>query len=216
MSDTGTDNKIIVVENGNERELAHGEKVPGFAITLGGKNNLVKFFFPTNAKNCSIECLADDCKIEIRSPLHINELRILMSDGEKQTLTIDEGLSSGPMFIRMSEECRCEIGKDCMINSATLRPSEGHAIIEAASGEIISNPRNPLRIGEHCWIGQAAIFTKNASIPDGTIVGAGAVVTKSFSEKHTAIAGNPASVIRRGVIWKRESGWVLRRAAKIK
>ena len=34
--------------------------------------------------------------------------------------------------------------------------------------------------------------------------GAHAVIAKSFSEAHCAIAGNPAKIIRRGITWNSE------------
>ena len=37
---------------------------------------------------------------------------------------------------------------------------------------------------------------KNAQIPDETVVGIHAVVTKKFTEKYTALAGVPAKVIK--------------------
>ena len=43
------------------------------------------------------------------------------------------------------------------------------------------------------------MILKNAFLADYTIVGAGSVVTKKFSEPHTIIAGNPARVVRTDV-----------------
>jgi acetyltransferase-like isoleucine patch superfamily enzyme len=51
----------------------------------------------------------------------------------------------------------------------------------------------PLAIGSDVWIGAGAIVL--ADIPDGTIIGAGSIVTKPFSDTYTTIAGNPAGVI---------------------
>jgi acetyltransferase-like isoleucine patch superfamily enzyme len=52
-------------------------------------------------------------------------------------------------------------------------------------------------IGNDVWIGVRAVVLSGAAIPDGTIVGAGAVVTKPFTETYTTIAGVPAKVVRR-------------------
>lgn len=51
-------------------------------------------------------------------------------------------------------------------------------------------------IGEKCWIGMNAVILPGVKLGNQTIVGAGSVVTKSFSEGNVIIAGNPAKIIR--------------------
>lgn len=50
-------------------------------------------------------------------------------------------------------------------------------------------------IEDDCWIGVRAIFTPERHLKKGTIVAAGAVVTKDFGE-YSIIGGNPAKIIR--------------------
>lgn len=51
-------------------------------------------------------------------------------------------------------------------------------------------------IGDCCWIGMNAVLLPGIVLGAHTIVGAGAVVTKSFPEGECIIAGNPAHVIK--------------------
>ncbi len=51
-------------------------------------------------------------------------------------------------------------------------------------------------IGEKCWIGMNAMILPGVTLGPHTVVGAGAVVTKSFPEGNCVIAGNPAKMIR--------------------
>jgi len=53
-----------------------------------------------------------------------------------------------------------------------------------------------VRIGSYCWIGMNAVILPGVSLGDYTIVGAGAVVTKSFPDGYCVIGGNPAKVIK--------------------
>jgi acetyltransferase-like isoleucine patch superfamily enzyme len=53
-----------------------------------------------------------------------------------------------------------------------------------------------VKIGSYCWIGMNAIVLPGVELGDFTIVGAGAVVTKSFSDGYCVIAGNPAKKIK--------------------
>lgn len=59
-----------------------------------------------------------------------------------------------------------------------------------------AEPRD-ISIAEHCWIGMNAVILPGVRLGPHTVVGAGAVVTKSFPDGHCAVAGNPAKVIRR-------------------
>ena len=51
-------------------------------------------------------------------------------------------------------------------------------------------------INDYCWIGQGAIILPGVELGPRTIVGAGAVVTKSFPDGYCVIAGNPAKLIK--------------------
>ena len=54
---------------------------------------------------------------------------------------------------------------------------------------------NPIQIGDRCWIGSNSILLPGVTLGRNVVVGAGAVVTKSFPD-NVIIAGNPAKVIR--------------------
>jgi len=51
--------------------------------------------------------------------------------------------------------------------------------------------RGEIRIGNDVWIGSNVVITADVHIADGTVVGAGAVVTRS-TEPYTIVAGVPA------------------------
>lgn len=53
-----------------------------------------------------------------------------------------------------------------------------------------------VNIGEKCWIGMNSTILPGVTLGEGTVVGAGSVVTKSFPQGHCVIAGNPAKIIR--------------------
>jgi len=52
-------------------------------------------------------------------------------------------------------------------------------------------------LGERCWIGMNSIILPGVRLGDGTIVGAGSVVTHSFPGGQVMIAGNPAKIINK-------------------
>ena len=58
-------------------------------------------------------------------------------------------------------------------------------------------PPKPVMLGEKCWIGMNSVVLPGVTLGPHTVVGAGAVVTKSFPEGYCVIAGNPARMIRK-------------------
>lgn len=52
-----------------------------------------------------------------------------------------------------------------------------------------------INIGNHCFLGMNAVILPGVSIAENCIIGAGSVVTRSFMEPGSVIAGNPARKI---------------------
>ena len=81
------------------------------------------------------------------------------------------------------------IGADTMIFASDL-----HGVLVSESDS--PGRTAPVVIGRDVWIGARAIVLKGVEIGDGSIVGAGAVVTRSVPP-HTIVAGNPAQEVGR-------------------
>ena len=56
---------------------------------------------------------------------------------------------------------------------------------------------DPVCIGYDCWLGANVIVLPGVFLGNGTVVAAGAVVTKSFFEGDCVIGGVPAKIIKR-------------------
>ena len=56
-------------------------------------------------------------------------------------------------------------------------------------------PHAGLRIGHDVWIGRSAIVLAGVTVGDGSVIGAGSVVTKDVPP-YAIVAGNPARLIR--------------------
>ncbi len=80
--------------------------------------------------------------------------------------------------------------------NVTIRDSDNHTIIR--EGYEVSQP---VKIGNHVWIGLGAIILKGVTIGDGAVIAAGAVVTRDVPPKALA-GGVPAKVIKENIEWK--------------
>lgn len=95
------------------------------------------------------------------------------------------------------------IGNDCLFANNVTVLSGTHQI--RGCGTIRENdaawerspdyrPLDPISIGEDCWLGANSVILPGINIGKGTVVGANAVVTKSFPD-YSILGGVPARVI---------------------
>lgn len=91
---------------------------------------------------------------------------------------------------------KIEIGNDCLFADGVQLYDHDH------SNSDLSRPINqqgyvkaPIKIGNNVWLGARVIVLKGVAIGDGTIVGAGSVVTKDLPS-NSICGGIPAKVIK--------------------
>jgi acetyltransferase-like isoleucine patch superfamily enzyme len=85
------------------------------------------------------------------------------------------------------------IGSDCAISfGVTIIDDDGHGPQDRRC--------SPIAIGDRVWIGCNATILKGVSIGEGSVVAAGAVVTRSCAPR-SLLAGVPARAIRNDVTW---------------
>ena len=111
----------------------------------------------------------------------------------------------------------CFLGENVSFNSLNAKVSIGNHVIIASDvlfitgnhrydvlGKYISeigeeekrqSDDQDIVVADDVWIGSRAILLKGVSIGEGSIIGAGAVVTKTV-EPYSIVAGNPAKLIK--------------------
>jgi len=157
---------------------------------------------------------------------HINLEKLSIQENFKLIINPDgrfEGKNltfNGTTFIRVYEngrlnigsdatfenslEIRCKenilIGNDCMFSTdIKVLDYDGHDVL--VKNKIVNKPRK-ITIGNHVWVGTSSIILKGSIIRENSIVAAGSVVSGQFPP-NSAIAGNPAKIVKKNVMWER-------------
>ena len=95
----------------------------------------------------------------------------------------------------------CFIARDVLIQDNNSHPIDPHERKKQAlsyndePSDTYESKNGPIEIDDNVWIGAKAIILKNVTIGYGSIIAAGAVVTKSVPPMSIA-AGNPARVVK--------------------
>ena len=110
--------------------------------------------------------------------------------------TISIGSNSG-IGINARIEQRTTIGADVMMGEEVMIFTRNH---QTASAHIPMAAQGfedyqPVSIGDDVWIGARAIILSGVRVGRGSVIGAGAIVSKDVPEG-AVVVGNPARVIR--------------------
>lgn len=201
----GQNNKIFIDEDGYLKEV---RKVKGAKIKLRGNNNTVIIGKPYNLEDVIIHIIGDNNKVIIEKSEHyIRHTAIWMNARQalrNRTVHIKKNCSIESTTIQVTpNNANLVIGEGCMFSfRVNIFTGDGHQINDKTTGEILTK-NSSVEIGDHVWIGHDVSIGKNVKIPSNSIIGFNSVVTRQFEEEYTAIAGNPAKVIKHNVEWDR-------------
>jgi acetyltransferase-like isoleucine patch superfamily enzyme len=88
------------------------------------------------------------------------------------------------------------IGNDCAISWGVTIIDDDHHRIKGASSQ-----QGNVVIGNKVWIGCNATILKNSTIGNNCVIGANSLVKGTFPD-NSLIAGNPARIIKKDVVWE--------------
>ncbi len=197
----------LEVDVGNVINIDPDTSYSASRIIIKGTGNQVKIDGALHFNKLTINLKGNNKNIHIAlTNANINNLKITSIRADNQIVKIGKNFSCGGLEIQMNdgdEELR--IGDDCLFSwGIKMRTSDGHSVVDLVTGRAINTPKNVV-IASRVWVGEDVRFLKGARIPQDVIVGAGAVVTKSFhdDDANCVIGGFPAKVLTRNVTWDR-------------
>lgn len=116
--------------------------------------------------------------------------------GSGKSISIGDNSGLGINFSRMGGG-ELAIGEDVIMGPDVLIITSDHISSRTDLSMIKQglDSAEKVNIGDDVWIGARAIILKGVSIGSGSIVGAGAVVTRDVPD-WAVVAGNPARIIK--------------------
>ena len=199
-------NELYLIEDGIARRVSTFN-IPGLSFEIKGKNNKVRIELPIKFIDSFLHIDSNNTNVHIEScnTWGLINCYIRIAYGERQELKIGKDTTCCNLTLNLDGTSCCYIGRDCMFaGNVILLPSDGHSIIDPETRELL-NSDGKICIGDHVWIGARSIICKNASIPKGSVVAAGSVVSRVEAKENSIIAGIPAKVIRTGRTWDRSN-----------
>lgn len=191
---------VYFKRNNNElnADLAYLWKV---RFNIQGKNNLIVMKRGVRIKNTTINIYGDNNILILDDYVRIHNSAFVLHQDHCKIQIGKYSSAERALFAAVEHNSEINIGEDCMISTdVELRTSDSHKIYSFDRVRI--NPKRDISVGNHVWIGAHANVLKGVTLHDGSIVGFGSIVTKDVPERCIA-AGNPASVIKKDVLWER-------------
>ena len=190
--------RLILMDGDVELKLGKNSKI---FIPKGGRfdfGNIVHEF--SHISNTKLV-------LEENSTLSLDEDWTIIDKGCVVYVGKDKNLSIGSRTyissnVKILAHDNISIGKECLIASGVqIFAGDGHPIYQDG---VRINPDVPVVIEDNVWLGSRALILKGVTVGKGSIVAAGAVVTKDVPP-NSIVAGNPAKIIKQNINWKEKS-----------
>ena len=168
---------------GNYNEISFPPSVSDIKIIIVGNNNQVLIDKEAKLHKVSISvgrsnCPVNNCKVHIGTRTESGKAELLL----------------------MEDNSSIKIGKDCMFASnINIWCTDVHAICDLSGN--VQNIGKAIEIGDRVWIGTDVKIGKNTQISNDSVIGWNSVVTRKFTESNVVIAGNPAQIVKRNIVW---------------
>jgi acetyltransferase-like isoleucine patch superfamily enzyme len=148
------------------------------------------------ARGASIVIRAENSKVILGDSVKLDQGVIIDTAGYDCCIEVDEHTFIGP-YTCIGGPGNIKIGKYCLIAAHTGIIANNHIFSEPT--RMIRKQgltRQGVEIGDNCWLGYGVKVLDGVTIGEGSVIGAGAVVTKDIPPYSVAI-GIPAKVVRR-------------------
>ncbi len=185
--------RLILINKDVELSLANSSKI---VLEKGARLNFGFFTHIFSKRRNSKLILEEDASFVLTGKAMIQSGAMIFL-GRGKTLKI--GRSTFTSNIKILAHDDITIGDNCIFGwECQIFSGDGHPIYQEES---IINKDVPVVIEDNVWVGSRALILKGVRVGKGSIVAAGAVVTKNVPP-NCIVAGNPAKVVKENISWK--------------
>lgn len=170
-------------------------------IRVTGMGNHIECDDLSRLVNTKISIVGNNNTLHIEERAYLENIDICIEDDGGEIQIGAFTVIFGKSHLACIEGTKIDIGKNCLFSAnITIRTGDSHSLVDTNTGKRI-NPSKDVKIGNHVWVGNGATILKGIEIPEDCVVGACAVVTHTPQEGNCVLAGNPAKVVKTGVVW---------------
>lgn len=185
--------RLILINKDVELSLASSSNI---VVEKGARLNFGFFTHIFSKRRNSKLILEEDASFVLTGKAMIQSGAMIFL-GRGKTLKI--GRSTFTSNIKILAHDDITIGDNCIFGwECQIFSGDGHPIYQEES---IINKDVPVVIEDNVWVGSRALILKGVRVGKGSIVAAGAVVTKNVPP-NCIVAGNPAKVVKENISWK--------------
>lgn len=203
---TFQDTHINISGDHNFIKIGNDSKFINSFIEIDGNNNKINIANNLAFESTLISMSNSRNLFVIKPSKHkIREAKLYIYDRGKLFINENSQLKNRGLYIVVSDNYKTRrkliIGKNVYIAKDTIiRTSDGHTLVDPATKMPLNEPQDVI-IGNNVWIASRCIILKGTHIPDNSMVAAGSLVNKNFNDTNIMLAGIPARIIRKNIIW---------------
>ena len=171
-------------------------------IRFNGEGNILFVENGVKLVNSNIKFLGDNCVVYLGESSCSYNLDVTVYRDSVFYMGRNN-YTNGALHAVVSERKNIFIGSDNLLSFGIwLRTADPHLIYSGETHRRI-NPSQSVFIGDHVWIGQAAMVLKGSELHSGCILGAMALSSGKSLPSNTSWGGNPARQIGENIFWER-------------
>lgn len=165
------ENNHIVIFNDDGEIGALSKNISGLNISIKGNGNTIRIHEKAVFVDSYIQIGNNNVFVEINQS-NLLSIYVRCCFGNNQNFKIGKNTEIGGVCFYLDEESACFIGEDCMFsNDINVWCGDGHAVLDKITREFLNEIKTPVKIGNHCWIGQGCRLLKGCGLADDCILG---------------------------------------------
>lgn len=169
--------------NGNVVEIDDMSGLQDVRISSVGTNNHIRIMEGAKIKGLNVFFHGDNGRLIIEEDVYII------------------AFANAPVILLIRDNTTINIKKGCLLSdSIRMYTTDYHKVYDKDTLQL-QNPDGDIVLGENCWIGRNVTINKGVQIAPNNVIGNCSVVTKCYAEENILIAGNPAQIKKRNIVW---------------